>query len=133
MNPAFFLVVGEFQSKVEKKLESLDVCTGCWGPLRWGTSLEYYTVNPTSLGCPCVSILLALTSGFLHRPPVLTTPDHPLGPRNHPDIRAAQASESHLGQERIQEPLLGLVLKAGEGKELSAPRDLCSKVSTPFL
>lgn len=42
---------------------------------------------------------LALTSRFLHRPSVLTTPDHPLGPRNQPDIRAAQAWESHLGHE----------------------------------
>lgn len=57
MNPAFFVVVGEFQSKVEKKLELLDVCTGVLGTLRWGTSLEYYTANPRSLGCPGVSTL----------------------------------------------------------------------------
>lgn len=36
MNPAFFMVVGEFQSKVEKKLELLDVCTGVLGTLEVG-------------------------------------------------------------------------------------------------
>lgn len=33
VNPTFFLMVGEFQSKVEKQLELLDVCTGELGPL----------------------------------------------------------------------------------------------------
>lgn len=31
VNPTFFLMVGEFQSKVEKQLELLDVCTGVPG------------------------------------------------------------------------------------------------------
>lgn len=36
VNPAFFLVVGAFQSKVEKKLELLDVCTRVLGILEVG-------------------------------------------------------------------------------------------------
>lgn len=51
-------MVGEFQSKVEKQLELLDVRTEVLG------SLEYYTANPTSLGCPWCSHSLALTSPY---------------------------------------------------------------------
>lgn len=36
VNPTFFLMVGEFQSKVEKQLELLDVCTGLLGTLEVG-------------------------------------------------------------------------------------------------
>lgn len=34
VNPSFFQLVGELQSKVEKDLESLDVRS--WGPCCWG-------------------------------------------------------------------------------------------------
>lgn len=34
VNPSFFQLVGELQSKVEKDLESLDVRS--WGPRCWG-------------------------------------------------------------------------------------------------
>lgn len=36
VNPTFFLMVGEFQSKVEKQLELLDVCIGVLGTLEVG-------------------------------------------------------------------------------------------------